>query len=64
MHYLRIFVRCNINCLVIYCLVVALYRVAAVGIVAAEFNRMCICSLGHDDALSKILVVCRNGRQI
>ena len=37
--------------------------VAAVGIAVAEVDRLRKCSLGHD-AMSKIFVVCRNGRRV
>ena len=34
--------------------------VAAVCIVVAGFDRLCMCSLGHD-ALFKIIIECRDG---
>jgi len=37
--------------------------VATVDIAAAEFDRVRICGMGHD-ARSKILVVCRDDREI
>jgi len=47
----------------VYRLVVAPYCVAAVGIVVAEFDRLKVCTLGHD-ALSKMLVKCRKGTAV
>ena len=44
-------------------IVVAVIGVAAVVIAAAGFDRVGICGLGHD-ALSKISVLSRNGREV